>query len=309
MTAADGPSDIDRRRYGDTLARAIHLVRTGGTPVAPYKNGLFRVGDGAAMHVCSAADIHGMAAKVTRPKPDAPRARMARHEITKTAAGTPPGGREGTVAASGPGISPAKYICASCGGPRSKWSKTLCATCYAQVGRGSYPAQPTADVRDKFWHAVEPSTAGPEQGAASNSPPPDDAPQAARIEEPTATPAPAVGASAGTDLCGCGRPRLPAHGRCWAIRGLPGPLEKRAVGRPLPKVCEKCGGPRSYWSARLCQKCYRPEPPAPRPSQEGRITSLEAELAATKADFAAFKDTVKAAVADLVAHLGLGEDR
>lgn len=114
-------------------------------------------------------------------------------------------------------------------------------------------------------------------------------------------------------VCGCGRPKRTC-GRCWFKRGLEGPIVKRAVGRPLPRVCEQCGGPRSYWAKSLCRNCYvpkgrKPDPPPPRADAPDKFIALAAEIAAVRAELAAYKATVRAAVDDLVEHLGMRGDR
>ena len=106
------------------------------------------------------------------------------------------------------------------------------------------------------------------------------------------TPALAVAATPPAG-CRCGRPAN-HYGRCWVRRGMSAPLEKPTAGKPLPRVCEKCGGPRSYWAASLCRACYRANGGPPR-TQESRIEALEAEMAALKAE--------------LRAHLEMGQGR
>lgn len=343
-----------RARFGD-LAEPILALRRAGRRVAPFGAG-FLIDNMAvsAETLCEEADrLKARQARLSEAK-----------EPRQTADRKAAGGRAGTTdEANGPGSAPApieeprspatwssdstptaepvvparkdgragergtRRTCAKCGRPRSRESKALCAICYAQAGRGSYPAKPTADVRDKFakskscggrgvealrrdnpaphgfapsvgaghdqqtctvagrrdrrapdvgnveepetgperpprpsppqdaiaavlcgcgkpkspphrrcWsirglpgpiksRTTKPYTAGPEQGAAVLKPPLDDAPQAARIEEPTTTPALAVGADAGTS-CGCGRPKG-HHGRCWFKRGQQAPPGKR----------------------------------------------------------------------------------
>lgn len=125
-------------------------------------------------------------------------------------------------------------------------------------------------------------TPAPESGARAGTIPAGDTGNAGGSHD-TLTPAPEVARPATPAAsCPCGRPR--GHGgRCWHKRGLDGPAEKRARWKHPPKVCEKCGGPRSYWSAACCLKCHRTAMSAPRVTQENRIQALERKVAALEA--------------------------
>lgn len=116
------------------------------------------------------------------------------------------------------------------------------------------------------------------------------------IERANRPAGPNCGDKAGT-ICPCGRP-LPHGGRCWHKRGLPAPLAKHAAGRPLPRVCEKCGGPRSYWSASVCRDCYQANRKPV--SQVARIDALEARIVALEAALADYKSLVRVAVVELI---------
>ncbi len=282
------PSPIDRKRYGDELAGAICALRSAGKIIAPYK-GEFRVD--LCPETFSADRLLRMAAEITPRKTATVRRPPGEEAGTTGNRATGPGsvlanpiqeprspaqdtsdsvaepvvptGNEGSAGERG-----TRRTCAKCGRPRSRESKALCAICYAQAGRGSYPARPTADVRDKFARATqEPIPAGDEPANAGGS------------HEPGLTPATEVARTAppSTALCGCGKPKTGRHGKCWFMRGMAGPPGKRVY----PKG-------RHHTS---------------------RITALEMDLAATKAELAAFKATVRDAVAELLERMDGSEGR
>jgi len=143
MTAARSP-------YGD-LADDIALLATDGKVIRRH-DGMYRLN--GATEKLTAAMVRGLAAEVrnrrmaarSAAKPDAPRARMASHEITKTREGTPSGDGAGTLCEGQVGSTVAK-TCTKCGGPRSKESKGLCAGCYTPKG---WPGNPKAEARNPF---------------------------------------------------------------------------------------------------------------------------------------------------------------
>ena len=224
MTAANSP-------YGD-LADDIALLATYGKVIRRH-DGMYRLN--GAIEKLTAAQVRGMAAELRNRRlavryapamkagheiasdrgPDDPRARMARHEITKTREGTPAGEGEGTLAmhADQAGIALAKPTCTKCGGPRSKWSKGHCAVCYAQAGRGSYPQRPTADVPDKFWRAVEPANEPTKScgGRGVRTTEDNPAPHASRSQQGQATPdiAPSLPIEAGQECAAVGNVAKP----------------------------------------------------------------------------------------------------
>jgi ribosomal protein L40E len=120
-------------------------------------------------------------------------------------------------------------------------------------------------------------------------------------------PVPNARVGAGPVLCPCGRPTS-HYGRCWHRRGMSAPTAKSASRRPLPRVCEKCGGPRSYWSAGQCRKCYEANRVKPQ-TQAAQIAALRDEIAAVRAEQAAFEAKVKAAVVEMLERFDGGESR
>lgn len=145
MMTATGPSAIEIKRHGATLALAIHVIRSDGRTVAPFKGGTFRVGDGAAMEVCSAADIHGMAAKIANKRGAAaiaPRFTRNGHEITRTADRSPPG-RSGELTTGGHIAAPADQSRVPAGDPGQPGGNHAALTPAPEVAR---PATPVAQL-------------------------------------------------------------------------------------------------------------------------------------------------------------------
>ncbi len=310
-----------RARFGD-LADPIMALREAGRVVAPFGDG-FRVGK----IVVDAEQLARMAAEITPRKTATVRRPPGEEAGTTGNRATGPGSvlanpiqeprssaqdTSDSIPTVEPVVPPRKdgsagergtrRTCAKCGRPRSKESKALCAICYAQAGRGSYPVQPTADVRDKF--AKSKSCGGGESRPAETTSSLECGGGAAREAMPASeesVPAsagraldaggaipprsnPALESAAGRNgdtagvapgpqepiavaLCGCSRPKG-HHGRCWFKRGQAGPPGKRVY----PKG-------RHHTS---------------------RITALETEVSALRADLAAYKATVRAATLELV---------
>lgn len=175
------PTKADAILYGPLVAD-VYELRAAGHDVARFK-GDYRVGK----DVLTAAELRAKAAELRNRrqarKPDAPRSPMARHEIERVpGAGDLRAGVAGT------------------------------AEINDRPGSPSAEHRPTADVRDKFWRAVGPSSTKL-QGLLPNAGDGGE-PAATRCRPSPTTPA--------IDLCGCGRSF--AHGgRCWFRRGWPGP--------------------------------------------------------------------------------------
>lgn len=320
------PSAVDIKRHGMALATAIHKVRSDGTTVAPFKGGLFRVGDGAAMEVVSAAGIHGIAAKIDEkrqyakerllaprtkrpPVPDAPAGESA---------GTPEASRAGSAlaipspptAASNPFDSRAASGEEGRDEPVRPGSAAVVALepnagaaggadAPAPIRESRSPAFTTSDSTEPVVPAGNEGRSGerdasapgdqPKVSAAAKRP----AKPVCSADQPTDLPAPSV-------TCPCGR-KSGHGGRCWFMRGDAGPPPTRR--KPMPGgVCASCNGPRSYSAAGdLCRKCFL--------SRRREPTGLAARVGALEAELAEFKAAVKAAFGDVVAHLGLGQGR
>lgn len=107
---------------------------------------------------------------------------------------------------------------------------------------------------------------------------------------PIPTVEPVVAGERGTATCPCGRAR--GHGgRCWHMRGYPCPTLKRA--QPRGGICAGCAGPLSRSAAGdLCRKCVL--------EKVRKSSGIPARVAALEAQLAAFKDIVRAAVAELL---------
>jgi hypothetical protein len=198
MTPAT-PTPADRRLYG-TLVDDVYELRAAGLDVARYK-GDFRVGN----DVLTAAQLRGKAAEARNRRqarrPDAPRARMARHEIVKTASRAAGGdeGRDAVRQGSAATVDDLEPNAGAAGGADTPAPIT----------------EATADVPDKFWRAVGPQEPTPSTTLQGPMPNAGDGGESAATR---CRPSPPNS----NDLCGCGHPR--SHfGRCWFRRGYAEP--------------------------------------------------------------------------------------
>jgi ribosomal protein L40E len=311
--------EADLQRQADDAARSKSLYGS-LLPDVEYLRRKFPVSrEGAMIRVGGVlrteAEVREIAARERRleqpapammgvlPSPDGPRRPMARHKIERTkplpprSENAPASGsavRAGNEAASG--SAPAILSCGD--GESRPVETTYSLECGGGAAREEMPASeesvPASAGRALDAGGAIPPRRKPALGSATGR----------NGDTAGVAPGPQDTIAA---TCPCGRPRS-HYGRCWSRRGMPAPTAPGATGVPLPRVCEKCGGPRSYWSTGVCRKCYEANRVQPK-SQAAQIAELRDEIAAVRAEQAAFEAKVKAAVIEMLERFDTGESR
>ncbi len=286
-----------RQRFGDD-ADAVLALRAAHKTVRPF-------GDRFAVdeEIVDSAELQRMAdAVIARREGKAQRARMVAHKITKTtperAASLPQGKPDQFVSKAADAGRPmpggTKQKTAGLGNPSAGKSSRHDRQ---PDGHGSALADPIHESCGRTESGrVSEAMAGANVTLSAALNAQSEMVEGVATRQAGVAPGPQDTIAA---TCPCSRPR--GHGgRCWYLRGMSGPTLKRA--QPRGSTCAGCAGPLSRSAAGdLCRKCVL--------AKVRKSSGLPARLAALEARQEAFEAKVKAAVADLVAHLGLGETR
>lgn len=257
-----GPTRVDTIRCGVNLAQALYVVRSDGITVAPFKNGLFRVGDGAAMTTCGKDDIQGMAARINDKRRAAATKRktpvvgtLAPGEDVAAWSNEPAGdvlakplqgrmanaGDGGETAATRGRPSPPVSAMGNSAHGGERHDAPINLRVFEADGRTDATDGPSASSSEGLQRRARRGTAG----------------RAGQDVRDSGTSLEChVGERGDHSAAGRHAPNVDMTPTLEVARTAPPPAASRKQAVAL--TCQSCGGARSKWSVALCRKCYAP---------------------------------------------------